>query len=129
MQILEFHCSYAGGTFCYTYVGGSFCCSYEGDCFCCNYANISATNTRVAMLLKLYKWKSVAIMQVVFSTVYYPHDYFYYNYASGCFRCSHVCDNFKQQLYIPFSNWLPFFIKLTRKHLKTLYQVCISPLS
>ena len=38
---------------------------------------------------------SVAIMQVVFSTVHYAHDYFYCNYAGGCFRCSHVCDSFK----------------------------------
>ena len=38
---------------------------------------------------------SVAIMQVVFSTVHYAHDYFYCNYAGGCFGCSHVCDNFK----------------------------------
>ena len=38
---------------------------------------------------------SVAIMQVVVSTVHYAHDYFYCNYAGGCFRCSHVCDSFK----------------------------------
>ena len=48
---------------------------------------------------------SVVIMQVVFSTVHYTHDYFYCNYAGGCFSCSHVCDS---------------FIKLTRKHLKVL---------
>ena len=38
---------------------------------------------------------SAAIMQVVFSTVHYVHDYFYCNYAGGCFRCSHICDSFK----------------------------------
>ena len=58
---------------------------------------------------------SVAVMQVVFSTVNYAHDYFYCNYAHGSFRCSHVCDSCKQHIYIHFSNWHPFFIKLTRK--------------
>ena len=62
----------------------------------------------------------VAIIQMVFSTMHYAHDYFYCNYTGGCFRCSHLCDSFKQQLYIPFSNWHPFFTELTRKHLKAL---------
>ena len=38
---------------------------------------------------------SVAITQVVFSTVHYAHDYFYCNYACDCFCCSYVCDSFK----------------------------------
>ena len=38
---------------------------------------------------------SVAIMQVVFSTVHYAHDYLCCNYVGGCFLCSHVCDSFK----------------------------------
>ena len=38
---------------------------------------------------------SVAIMQVAFSTVHYAQDYFYCNYAGGCFCYSHVCDSFK----------------------------------
>ena len=66
------------------------------------------------MLVDLF----VAIMQVLFSAVHYAHDYFYCNYTGDCFCCSYVCDNFKQQLYIPFFNWYPFFIKLTRKNQK-----------
>ena len=33
MQVLRFHCNYAGGTFLYSYVGGSFYCNYADDCF------------------------------------------------------------------------------------------------
>ena len=33
IQVLRFHCNYAGGTFFYSYVGESFCCNYAGDCF------------------------------------------------------------------------------------------------
>ena len=28
------------------------------------------------------------------TTVHYAHDYFFCNYAGGCFCCSHVCDSF-----------------------------------
>ena len=61
---------------------------------------------------------SVAIMQVVFSAVHYAHDYFYCDSAGDCFCCSYVCDSFKYQLCIPFTNWYLFFIKLNRKHQK-----------
>ena len=37
---------------------------------------------------------SVAIMQVLFSTVHYAHDYFYCSYT-GDYFCSYVCDSFK----------------------------------
>ena len=37
----------------------------------------------------------VAITQVIFSTVHNAHDYFYCNYAGGCFLCSHGWDSFK----------------------------------
>ena len=50
-------------------------------------ANMWVTITQVGV--------SDAIMQVVFSTVHYAYDYFYRNYAGGCFFCSHVCDSFK----------------------------------
>ena len=60
---------------------------------------------------------SVANMQVVFSIVHYAHSYFYRNYASDQFQL-YICDSFKQQLYIPFSNGYPFFIKLNIKHEK-----------
>ena len=59
---------------------------------------VSATPMLVkvsAFFLKLCRWESVAIMQVIFPTVHYAHDYFFCNYASGCFRCSYVCDSFK----------------------------------
>ena len=57
---------------------------------------ISAANMWVTILIEIMKaGASVAIMQVVFSTVHYAHDYFYCNYAGGCFRCSHVCDSSK----------------------------------
>ena len=66
---------------------------------------ISASNMWVTIFTKIMQvGDSVAIMQVVFSTLHYAHDYFYWNYAGGCFHCSDVCDSFKQQIYIPFSN-------------------------
>ena len=37
---------------------------------------------------------SVAIMQVLFSTVRYVDDYFYCSYTGG-YSCSYVCDSFK----------------------------------
>ena len=36
---------------------------------------------------------SVVIMQVLFSTVHYTHDYFYCSYAGDCLCCSYVCDS------------------------------------
>ena len=57
---------------------------------------VSAANMWVTIFIEIMQvGVSVAIMQVVFSTVHYAHDYFYCNYAGGCFRCSHVCDSFK----------------------------------
>ena len=70
---------------------------------------VSAANMWVPIFIEIMKvGVSVAIMKVVFSAVHYAHDYFYRNYAGVCFPCSHVCDS--------------------KKHLKALYQVCISPL-
>ena len=89
---------------------------------------VSAANMWVTIFIEIMQvGVSVAIIQVLFFTVHYAHDYFYCNFPGGCFRCSHVCDSFKYHLYIPFSNCHPFFMKLTRKHLKALYQACISP--
>ena len=57
---------------------------------------ISATNKWVTIFIEIMQVEvPVAIMQVLFSTVHYAHDYFYSNYAGGCFRCSHVCDTLK----------------------------------
>ena len=120
-------CNYASGTFRYNCVGGFFCCNYVDDCFCCNYAvrNFRRIYAGKSFYSKYvgdnFYWNcahgnSVAIMQVVFSAVQNAHDYFYCNYLGDCFCCSYVCDSFKWQLYIPFSYWYPFFIKLTRKH-------------
>ena len=87
---------------------------------------VSATNIWATIFIEIMQvGDSVAIMQVLFSSVHYAHDYFYYNYAGSYFRCSHACDSIKQQLYIPFSSRYLFVIKLTRKHLKALYQVSI----
>ena len=58
--------------------------------------NISAANTCVTIFIEIMQVGiSVATMQVVFSTVHYARDYFYCNYAGGCFCCSHVYDSFK----------------------------------
>ena len=90
---------------------------------------VSAENMWTTIFIEIMQvGVSVAIMQVVFSAVQYAHGYFYWNYGGDCFSCSYVCDSFKQQRYIPFCNWQPLFIKLTRKHLRALYKVCISPL-
>ena len=78
---------------------------------------VSATNMWVTIFTEVMDvGVSIGIMQVVFSVVQYAHGYFYCNYPGDCFCCSYVCDSFKQELYIPFSNQYPFFIKLTRKH-------------
>ena len=50
---------------------------------------------------------SVAIMEVVFSTVHYAHDYFYCSYAGDCFCCSYV-------LTVSSSNFI--FLSLTDAH-------------
>ena len=102
---------------------------YAAECFCCNYAvrsfcnimqvNVSATNMWVTIFIEiLHMGVSAAIMQVVLSATHCAHDHFYCNYVGNCFCCSYISDSFKQQLYIPFSNLYPFFIKLTRKHQK-----------
>ena len=67
-------------------------------------------------------------LQVVFSAVHYAHDCFYCNYVGDSFFYSYLGDSFTLQFHATFSNWQPLFIKLIRKHLKTLYQVYISPL-
>ena len=49
---------------------------------------VSAANIWVITFTEI-----IAITQVVFSTVNYAHDNFYY--ADDCFCCSYVCDLFK----------------------------------
>ena len=57
---------------------------------------ISAANMWVTIFFEIMQvGVPVAIMQVLFSIVHCTHDYFYCNYAGGCFHCSHVCDSFK----------------------------------
>ena len=83
---------------------------------------VSAANMCVTIFIEIMRvGVPVAIIQVVFSAVHYANYYFCCNYTGDCFCCSfeYVCHSFKWQLYIPFSNWYPFFIKLTRKHQKT----------
>ena len=140
MQILKFYCNYVGGTFCYFYVGGSFCCSYEGDWLfvlqLCSNKHLEHL-CRQKFLQQIYGWQfllkfcnwqsllqscrwyflqcimhmitSILILQVAVSIV-----------AMYVTASSSNC--------IFLSNWHSFFIKLTRQHLKALYQVCISPL-
>ena len=66
---------------------------------------VSATLTQVK-ISAAYMWVTIfieimqgavsaAIMQVVFSTVHHVHDYFYCNYAVGCFYYSQLCGSFK----------------------------------
>ena len=47
---------------------------------------------------------SVAIMQMVFSAVHYAHEYFYCNYAGGCFRCSNVTASSSNFIFLS-SDW------------------------
>ena len=117
MQVLMFYCDYIGGTFCDTYVMlvnifvavmkvtvSDAIMQLEVSATLMP-LKISAVNMWVIIFIEIMQvGESVAIMQVVFSTVHYAHDYVYCNYAGGCFRCSHVCNSFKQQIYIPFSN-------------------------
>ena len=57
---------------------------------------VSPANMWVTIFIEIMQVGiSVVIMQVVFSIKHYAHDYFYCNYAGGCFSCSHVCDSFK----------------------------------
>ena len=47
---------------------------------------VSAANMWVTIFLEImHVGVSVAMMQVIFSAVYYAHDYFYCNYAGDCF--------------------------------------------
>ena len=47
---------------------------------------VSAANMWVTIFVVIMQMEvSVAIMQVVFSAVHYPHDCFYCNYASESF--------------------------------------------
>ena len=64
---VTFCCSYAVRSFCSSYAGDSFCSKYVGYNFYCNCA----------------EGVTVAIMQVVFSTVDYASDCFCCNYAGG----------------------------------------------
>ena len=65
----------------------------------------------------------VAIMQVVVFAVHYAHDCFYCNFAGDSFFYSYVGDSFIWQFHIPFSNWQPLFIKVTRKHFTTFVNI------
>ena len=57
---------------------------------------VSAANMWVTIFIEIMQvGVSVAIIQELFLTVHYTHDYFYCNCPGGCFRCSHVCDSFK----------------------------------
>ena len=57
---------------------------------------VSATLTPVTIsAVNMWGTIFIDIMQVVFSTVNYAHDYFYCNYAHGSFHFSHVCDSCK----------------------------------
>ena len=57
---------------------------------------VSAATMWVIIFIEILDVRiSLAIMQVVFSTVHYAHDYFFCTYAGGCFRGSHVCGSFK----------------------------------
>ena len=57
---------------------------------------VSAANIWVITFTEImHTGVSVAITQVVFSTVNYAHDNFYCNCADDCFCCSYVCDLFK----------------------------------
>ena len=116
----DVYCSYVGGTFCYTYVGGFFFFFFQLRrwLFCWNYAVRRFCNTYAGEVSVAYMWAtictdimqvgvSVAIMQVVFSTVHYAHDYIYFNYACGCFYCSH---------YVTASSSNFIFLSLTNTH-------------
>ena len=72
-----------------------------GDCFCCNYA--------VRSFCRIYADERFCSEQQTASVV------------------AMYVTNSKFQV-VTFSEWHPLFTKLTRKHLKASYQVCISPL-
>ena len=57
---------------------------------------VSAANMCVTIFIEImHGGVSVAIMQLVFSTVHDAHDYFNCNYAGDCFCCSYMCDSVK----------------------------------
>ena len=68
------------------------------------HVKVSAANMWVTIFIEIMDIEvPVTIMQVVFSTVHYAHDCvsIVIMQVTGC---SYICDNFKQQLYIPFYN-------------------------
>ena len=60
---------------------------------------------------------SVAVMQVVFSTVHYVYDSFYCNFASDCVCYSYVGDSLNNN-FIFISLTEPTFYKIDRKTFK-----------
>ena len=57
---------------------------------------VSAANMWVIIFIEIIQVEvSVAVMQVVFSTVHYVHHNFYCSFAGDCFCSSNVSDSFK----------------------------------
>ena len=133
MQVLRFCCNCACGTFCYfldlsdaiMQVTDSVAIMYLEVSAAFIQVTVSAANMWVTIFYCNYAGGvSIAVVQVVFSAVYYAHDRFYYHYAGGCLvtLAAVSSNNF---VFLSLTVTL-FFIELTRKHLKALYQVCIS---
>ena len=106
MQFLRFYCNYVCGTFCYIYVGKSFVAIIQVTVFdaiiqlevsaAFMQVKVPAANMCMTIFTEImHVGVSVAIMQVVFSTVYNAHGYFYCDYASDRCYYSYVCDSFK----------------------------------
>ena len=133
MQVLRFCCNCGCGTFSYfldlsdeiMQVTDSDSIMYLEVSAAFIQVIVSAANMWVTIFYCNYAGEvSIAVVQVVFSAVHYAHDRFYYNYAGGCLvmLIAVSCNNF---VFLSVTGTL-LFIKLTRKHLKALYQVCIS---
>ena len=99
MQLSRFYCNCVAGTFCNTYVMlvDLFVVVMKVTVFVAiMLLEVPATLMQVKVsAANMWVTVFIEIMLVVFSKLHYGLDYFYCNYAGGCFRCSHVCDSFK----------------------------------
>ena len=88
---------------------------------------IPAASLWVAIFIVIMKMGvSTAIMQVVLSAVDYAHDFsIVIMQMTLSFTAMLVAVSSNNFIFLSLTENL--FIKLTKKHLKALYQVCISP--
>ena len=135
MHVLRLYCNYADSTLWYSYVRDlSVAIMHVTVSVAIMQLEVSAALIQVTVsgsnmwvtifIVFMQMGVSIAIMHVVLSVV---HNYFYCKIQ---FTVPVIAKQvtLSYHFYILFSNWHPFLIKLTGKHLKSLYHVFMLPL-